>query len=212
MTTLNSKINTTINTLASLGFVCESLKDEVNKISSLQEDTVYPKSDRIHSITIKHKTLMVFCVISVNYWDRYDSEIDTVTYKVADSASPFATADFRYAGVSNSVKSISERATKAINLITKREADLKSKCDNQKNRLPIVIKELQSIFGDVKVNLNIFNQSTVTVLYKDLELNFDINATSDYHDLDLYTLPISFGRGKTRQFTAKQIKVILDLN
>lgn len=111
MNNLNSKINATLNTIVSLGFSCE-YKEKMSQVLSLQSDVIYPVNDRVNLITLQYGNSILFCHISVEYFEQVDSKIKSVTYNVSDSAIYIYKA--KSFAVTNSIKNIEKRINALI--------------------------------------------------------------------------------------------------
>jgi hypothetical protein len=212
MTTLNSKIVNTINTLASLGFVCKN-ETKMNILMNIQEGIEYSGSDKtVHEISMKHKDCFSFAHIRVDYHSTFNRTVKSVKFLISDDKFGFTSSSNRYINVSEKESVVTNKTTTILNNILAKTNEEKNTAIVELERLPIVTKELQSIFGnDIIVSIGKLG-GNVFFKYKNKELSFSLYSTQKVADLDLYQTSINFGNLSNKSMvSASTLKTIIDI-
>jgi len=192
-----STIVTTIEILKNLGFLCNNEKKLTNFINLVG----------VNSISMKHKDYMVFAHLSSNT----NNEVPAFLLMISNSSSTISDSNFRYAKVSTAFSTLKNKVNKFINEAHKTSVELVTNETRIASRLPIVTKELTSIFGDCAVTSSGKDSFYVVVNYKDVDLAFTTYATEKKVDLDFYTTSLLMSGVSNLQINAKQAKSIIDL-
>ena len=206
MTTLNNKILTTLNILTEYGFVCQN-ESKLALFKSLQENVDYIDSEKtIHEIILKHKDCFSFAHFKVDYKSTFNRTIKSVKFLISDDKFGYPTTTNRFVNVTNKEDVISKRITAVL-------ANQKLKDNTKKielERFPVVTKELQSIFGNVNIEMAKLG-GNVFLKYKEHTLSFSLHATAKSNDLSLYKTTLQIESNKKSFLTAQSIKNVIDL-